>query len=119
MALAIAGIGLLALLRLHLTGLATAQRAAVQTDATFVAQEKTAETSAAGYPPLGSRSGAVERNGTTFEWITNVTEARPQIAPGRTLSGLREIRTTVSWPQGSGRKEVGMTTCTAESRLVE
>ncbi len=119
MALAVAAIGLLALLRLHLTGLATAQLAAVETEATFIAQEKMAEASAVGYPPLGSRSGTVERNGTAFEWRTDVTETHPQIAPGRTLSGLREIRTKVFWTQGSGRKEVCMTTCAAENRLVE
>ncbi len=116
-ALAIAAIGLLALLRLHLTGLATAQLAATQSAAVFVAQEKTAEAGGAGYPPLGSRSGIIERNGTTFEWITRVTEARPQLAPGRILSGLREIRTTVSWAYGSGQKEVEMKTCVAESRF--
>jgi type II secretion system protein I len=118
-ALAIASIGLLSLLRLHLASMATAQAAAIETAAVFVAQEKTTEASTAGYPPLASRSGITERNGMTFEWTTSVTEAHPQIAPGRTLSGVREIRTRVSWPHGSGQKEVQMTTYAAESRFVE
>jgi type II secretion system protein I len=116
-ALALAAIGLLALLRLQLASLATAQLAAAETVAVFVAQERIAEASTTGYPPLGSRSGLVERNGTTFEWITHVTDVRPQIAPGRTQSGLREIRTTVFWSYGSGQKEVQTTTYAAESRF--
>ena len=116
-ALAIASIGLLGLLRLHLIGLATTQAAATQTAAVFLAQEKNAEAGAAGFPQLGSHSGSAERSGVLLEWTTSVTEARPQVAAGQTLSGLREIRTTVSWPQGSGRKDIQMTTYAAESRF--
>ncbi len=116
-ALAIASIGLLGLLRLHLMSMATAQTASTQTTAVFLAQEKNAEAAAVGYPPLGKRSGEAERNGINFAWTTSVTEARPQIAAGRTLSGLRQIQTTVSWPQGSGHKEIQMTTYAVESRL--
>lgn len=118
-ALAIASIGLLGLLRLHLIGLTTAQAAATQTAAVFLAQEKNAEACAAGFPQLGSHSGTAERDGVSFEWTTNIAEARPQVAVGRTLSGLREIRTTVSWSQGSGRKDMQMTTYAAESHFSE
>jgi prepilin-type N-terminal cleavage/methylation domain-containing protein len=111
-ALAIASIGLL-----HLVSLATAQAAALETSAVFVAQEKNAEAAAAGYPQLGTRSGVADRNGISLEWTTSVTEVHPQVAAGRPLSGLRQVQTTVSWSQGSGRKEVQMTTCVAENRL--
>ena len=47
-ALAIASIGLLGLMRLHLIGLNTAQAAAAQAAAVSVAQEKNAETCAGG-----------------------------------------------------------------------
>jgi type II secretion system protein I len=118
-ALAIAAIGLLALLRLHLAGLASVELARAETAAVFIAQEKMAEASAGRYPSLVSQSGVMERDGTTFEWTASVTEARPQVAPGRTASGLREIRTTVSWPHGSGHKEIQMSTYAAESQFVE
>jgi type II secretion system protein I len=118
-ALAIASIGLLGLLRLHVIGLNTAQAAATRTAAVFLAQEKNAEVSTAGFPQLETRSGAVERNGVSFEWTTTVTEARPQVAAGRTLSGLRQIRTSVSWPEGSGNKDIQMTTYAVESRFSE
>jgi prepilin-type N-terminal cleavage/methylation domain-containing protein len=118
-ALAIASIGLLGLLRLNLVGLATARAAAAQTAAVFLAQEKNAEAAAVGFPPLGSHSGSVEREGISFDWTTNVTEARVQLTGGRPLPGLRQIQTTISWPQGTGRKDVQMTTYAAESRFVE
>jgi type II secretion system protein I len=121
-ALAIASIALLGLLRLQVIGLATAQTAAAETDAVFLAQEKIAEVCAVGFPKVGTDAGAVERNGVRFEWTTRVadcrssaTNANRQLIP----SGLREVNAEVSWQRGSGHKSIQMATYAAESRFNE
>jgi type II secretion system protein I len=116
-ALAIAAIGLLGLARLHLMGLNTARAVQTRTAAIFLAQEKITDACAGGYPRLGTQSGVDERDGTQFEWTTSIEETHPQLTAGRNVQGLREVRTTISWPQGSGYKEVRMTTSVAESRF--
>jgi len=69
-ALAIASIALLGLLRLHLLSLATADAAQATTQAVFVAQARIAEASTEGFPRQGTTSGTVERNGQLYTWKT-------------------------------------------------
>ncbi len=118
-ALAIASIALLGLLRLHLLSLATADAAQATTQAVFVAQAQIAEASAAGFPRQGTTTGTIERNGQQFVWRTEVRDvARP--SSGRlTLGGLREVSTTVTWRQASDEKIMTMTTYVADSRIHE
>lgn len=118
-ALAIASIGILGLLRLHLLSMATADAAQATSQAVFVAQEQIAEASAGGYPEHGTDSGTVERNGRQFTWRTEVTDVT---RPGHgefTLNGVREISATVTWRQTSGEKTVKMTTLVADPRIHE
>ena len=56
-ALAVASIALLALLRLQLVAMSTADKAQGLTQAVLVAQGKMAEALSAGYPPVGATSG--------------------------------------------------------------
>ena len=58
-ALAVASIALLALLRLQLVGISTADKARGLTQAVLVAQGKMAETLSAEYPSVGTTSGMV------------------------------------------------------------
>jgi type II secretion system protein I len=117
-ALTIASIALLGLLRLHLLSLATADAAQSTTQAVFVAQAQIAEASAPGFPRQGTTSGTVERNGQQFTWKTEVRDiVRP--GGGLVLSGLREVSATVTWKQASDEKSMTMTTYVADTRIHE
>ncbi|MBN1361750.1 MAG: type II secretion system protein [Sedimentisphaerales bacterium] len=118
-ALAVAAIGLLSLLRLHLSSMATADVAQAQTQAVFLAQEKLAELSAPDYPQRGTDSGVVERNGLRLAWTTEITDAHSRATGGWPLRGLRQVRCTVAWQQGASRKTVQMDTYIADSRTNE
>lgn len=118
-ALAIAAIAVLGLLRLHLINIATADAAQAMAQAVFVAQEKIAEVSAPGYPPQGTESGSVQRNGLNFTWQTEITNVGAQDMGGLVLKDLRRIRTLVTWQEGTNPKKLQMTTYRANSRINE
>jgi hypothetical protein len=119
MALAIASIAVLGLLRLQLISIATADAAQAMTQAVFVAQEKIAEASAPGYPSQGTESGSVQRNSLDFAWRTEITNVGSQDVGGLALKDLRRIRTMVTWQQGASPKSVQMTTYVAKSKINE
>jgi len=129
-ALAVASIALLALLRLQLVGMSTADKAQGMTQAVLLAQGKMAEALRADYPPVGATSGMVAANGDQFTWQVEVTDARlPQAvaADGATHSylpssgrtGLRRLAVEVTWQKGPGDKHVNLTTYLAENGLRE
>ncbi len=118
-ALAVAAIGLLGLLRLHLLSTAVADSALDRTQAVFVGQERTAEVTAGGFPRQGTESGSVERNGRDFAWRTETTNVGSAETGDLKLTGLRQVRTIVRWQTGTGEKEVQMTTYVADSRIHE
>ncbi len=118
-ALAVASIGLLGLLRLHLTSMATADAAQALTQAVFLAQDKLAEVSAPGYPRQMADSGIIERNGLRLTWKTEVADVGSQVISDLAPRGLRQVRATVTWQQGRNRKSVEMTTYVADSRTNE
>lgn len=118
-ALAIASIALLGLLRLHLLSMATADAAQAMTQAVFVAQEQIAEASAGGFPKQGTATGSVERNGQQFTWRTEIKDIARSGHGDFTLNGLREVSAIVTWEQTSGEKTVKMTTLVADPRIHE
>ena len=118
-ALAIAAIALLGLLRLHLVSIASADAAQATTEAVFLAQGKMAEASAQGYPKPGTDSGTAEQNGRRFAWRIEVTDAGSQNIRDLTLRGLRQVRAFVTWEHGGDQKSVQMTTYIADSRTHE
>jgi general secretion pathway protein I len=129
-ALAVASIALLALLRLQLVGMSTADKAQGLTQAVLMAQGKMAEALSGGYPSVGTTSGTVETDGDQFSWQMEVTDARaPQAvtADGATQSylpssgrqGLRKLSVEVTWQKGPGDKHVSLTTYLAENGLRE
>lgn len=118
LALTIASIALLGLLRLHLLSTATADAAQATTEAVFVAQAQIAETLARGFPAQGTTSGAVQRNGQTFTWTTEIRDAGRSdavLAP----KGLREVSVTVAWEPVANGKSLTMTTLVADTRIHE
>lgn len=118
-ALAIASIALLGLLRLHLLSLATADAAQATTQAVFVAQAQIAEASAAGFPRQGTTLGTIERNGQQFVWRTEVRDVARPSGGHLTLNGLREVSTTVTWRQASDEKTLTLATYVADGRIHE
>jgi type II secretion system protein I len=118
-ALAVASIALLGLLRLHLLSMSTADAAWAMTQAVFLAQAKLAEASAPDYPRQGADSGVVEANGLSLTWTTEVTDAGSRASGSLPLKGLRQIRSTVTWQDGANRKSVQMDTYVADSKTNE
>jgi len=118
-ALAIAAIGLLGLLRLHLHSTAAADTAHAMTQAVFVAQEKIAEASTGDFPQRKTDSGTVERNGQDFAWRTEITDVNSRETGNLRLTGLRQVRTIVTWHDGLNKKNIQITTYVADSRIHE
>jgi general secretion pathway protein I len=129
-ALAVASIALLALLRLQLVGMSTADKAQGMTQAVLLAQGKMAEALRADYPSVGATSGMVAANGDQFTWQVEVTDARlPQAVatdgatqsylPSSGRAGLRRLSVEVTWQKGPGDKHVGLTTYMAENEIRE
>jgi type II secretion system protein I len=116
-ALAIVSISLLALLRLHLISINMVDKAQITTQAVLLANEKIAETMAAGYPEKGTDSGSTEKNGLTLNWQTEVTDLRlPQLDKVH-INGLRKILVDITWKQGVSRKQLQTSTYVADRKL--
>ena len=116
-ALAIASISLLTLLRLHLLSMRMVDRAKITTQAVLLAEEKVAETLAGGYPDLASKSGTVEKNGLRLNWRAEVADLQlPQLGETH-VAGLRRIVVDVNWKQGAARKQLQMSTYVADGKL--
>lgn len=118
-ALAVASVGILGLLRLHLLSMTTADAAQATSQAVFVAQERIAEASIGGFPERGTDSGTIERNGRQFSWRTEVKDITRPGHGDFTLHGVREISAIVTWQQTSIEKTVKMTTLVADPRIHE
>ena len=120
-ALAIVSTALLALLRLHLVSVRTADKAEVTTQAVFLAQEKMAEVLSAGYPPVGTKTGTAEIDGRSFTWRTKVADAHPpqQSRSNLRLGRMRQLSVDVTWQTGPGARQVELTTYAAESEIRE
>jgi len=116
-ALAIVSISLLALLRLHIISIRMADTAEITSQAVFLANEKIAETLAAGYPKEGTNCGTVEKNALCLHWKTGVADLRlPQLDEAG-ITGLRKISVAVNWKQGAGSKHLQMSTYVADREL--
>ena len=116
-ALAIVSISLLALLRLHLISVTMVDKAQITSQAVLLANEKIAETVAAGYPKEGTNSGTMEQNGLTLNWQTEVTDLRlPQLDKVH-ITGLRKILVDITWKQGVSRKQLQTSTYVADRKL--
>ncbi len=116
-ALVIVSISLLALIRLHLISISMTETAEITSQAVFLANEKIAETLAAGFPEEGTNSGTVQRNALALHWQTEVTDLQPSHLDGMDIAGLRRIFVDVSWKQGIRRKTLQMSTYVADRKL--
>jgi type II secretion system protein I len=119
-ALAIVSIALLGLLQFHLLTIRVADKAQATTQAVFLAQEKMAETLGAGFPPMGTQSGAVENDGQRFTWRTEVTDASgPQGQLNVRLDRVRKLSVEVACGDNPNDRQVRLTTYVAERKIRE
>jgi len=118
-ALSIASIALLALLKLHLVSTALAEKAELTFQATLLAEGKIAETLAEGYPDLGTTGDIVQHGGTPFHWRTEVADIYPAQISNLNTEGIRIISVEVEWKAGLGNKHLNMSTYVADRRLNE
>ncbi len=116
-ALVIASISLLTLLRLNLLSIGLVDRSQITTQAVLLANEKIAERLAAGYPEPGRKSGTVERNGTKLTWHARVEDVQALQSGDSRITGLRRVLVAVNWKRGAPGKRVQMSTYVADKRL--
>jgi len=116
-ALAIASISMLALIRLHLISINMSDTAELTSQAVFLAQEKIAELLSGGYPEEGTNSGLAEKNALNLLWQTKVTDLRMPVLDKVGITGLRKISADVTWKQGIHHKHLQITTYVADRRL--
>jgi len=116
-ALAIASIALLALLRLHLISIRMTDVAEVTSQAVFLADEKIEESMACGYPEAGTKTGIVEKKGLAFNWQTEIMDVQPSQLEKAKIAGLRKILVDVNWKQGAAQKHLQMSTYVADRKL--
>lgn len=118
LALAIASISLLVLLKLHLVSTVLADRAEVSTQAVLLAYGKIAEALAEGYPNPGVTTGSVQHGSTTFQWHREVADNYPyefnDFYPDLSLKGIRKISININWRAGNADKNLFMSTYVAD-----
>lgn len=116
-ALVIASISLLTLLKLNLLSIKLVDKAQITTQAVLLADEKIAETLAAGYPDQGPRSGTVEKNGLKLNWRTEVADQQLPQLDQKYTTGLRKVAVDVNWKQGAAVRQMQMSTYVADGKL--
>ncbi len=116
-ALAIVSISLLGLIRLHIININMTESAEITSQATLLAQEKIAETFAAGYPKQGSNRGTVQKNALCFNWQTEVTDLHLPQLDQADIFGLRKVSVDINWKQGIRQKHLRMSTYIADRKL--
>lgn len=116
-ALTILSISLLGLIRLHIININMTESAEIISQATFLAQEKIAETFAAGFPNQESNRGTIQKNALSFDWQTEVTDLHLPQFDRTAIRGLRKISVDVNWKQGIRQKNLRMSTYIADRKL--
>lgn len=116
-ALAIVSIALVGLLQLHLVSVRMADTAQATTLAVLLAQEKIAEIVSTGSPAIGTRTGAVEREGSKFQWRATVTSAGSLQSCGLGRDAPQQLCVDVTWRDGMRPRCVQMTTLISDTRI--
>jgi type II secretion system protein I len=116
-ALAIIGIALAGLLRLHLSSLALVERSTATERAGALAENRLAETLAGGYPELGSDAGVEQAGPLTLQWRRNIVEYRPPATASDKLP-LRRVDVEVSWQEGRSPRSVRLSAAVTDRKLL-
>jgi len=115
-ALAVVAIAMVALIRLHLISINMTDSTDVSTQAALLAQEKmtAALSDALSDRPIASQGGDIRQNNRQFNWQSQITDLHLPQLDGSDLTGLRRVRTDVSWKHGRHDKHVTLTTYVAK-----
>jgi len=114
-ALAIMGVALAGLLRLHLSSVAAADKAAGMVQATLLAEAKL--NTFLGSSDISSQplSGTEQYDSLLYRWKTVVEEEQPSGWPMR--KPLQRIDIQVSWGQGRTRRQIKLSTYKALKKV--
>jgi len=115
-ALAVASVWLLAILKLHLTSMRTAGTIEKRTEAVLLAEQVMAEKFSANGPLRSSDCGTAERDGTVFYWRSRTEDARLPLGKKACLSGLKKLVVTVDWGRGRAEKTFELTSYVARQK---
>jgi len=117
-ALSVIAIALVALLHLQVISIRLFDRADRLTRATLLADLKMAEVLSAGYPELGTESGAFDEEDEPreFNWQTTVTDVELEQLEDAGVTGLRRVHVQVSWEESGQSRQVEMTTLVTRKR---
>ena len=113
-ALAILGISLAGLIRLHLASMATADKAESLFQATLLAETKLNKILAEDETRPGTVSGSERRGSAVYQWQAIITREHVAGWPSRTPP--QQIRLQVSWGQGRSRQQIELNTYGAKRR---
>lgn len=117
-ALAVAAIAVVGLLRLHMLSMAAVDKADKTAQALVIAQNKIAELEVRGSSTSGTQSGSIERNRTAFLWQTQVSDLEvPKVPPPADPGHVRKVVVTVRWDHGIGRRDVSLSAILGERRV--
>ena len=116
-ALAIASIALLALIRLHLISTRAVDSARMLSRAAMLADRKMAEILATGYPDRAGKTGVVETNYQQLQWKTNVEEVKPIQLNDAELGDLRKVTVNVTWGQRDHNRNFEIVTYVANRKI--
>ena len=116
-ALAIASIALLALIRLHLISARAVESARMLSQAAMLADQKMAEVLSTGYPERSGRTGVVETGTGQLHWATNVVEVKPRQLNGAEVGDLRKVSVQIDWSGGVDDKCLELVTYVANRKL--
>ena len=116
-ALAIASIALLALIRLHLVSTRAVESARTLSRAAMLADMKMAEILATGYPERAGKTGVEETNNGQLQWTTNVAEVKPTQLNDAELGDLRKVTVNVTWGPGDESKSFEIITYVANRKI--
>jgi general secretion pathway protein I len=113
-ALAIMGIALAGLLRLHLSSVTAADKAAGMVQATLLAEAKLNTFLEAGDASSLPLSGMEQYDSVLYQWNTIVGQEHPAGWPMR--KPLQRIDIQVSWGQGRARQQIELSTYKAREK---
>ncbi len=113
-ALAIAGIGLLALLNLQLASIKVTEQTGLRTRALLLAQEKLAEATSGDLPEIGMTEGET-KEGARLRWRVEVAEAEVDALRQANAPLPRAVTVTITWREGRAGRSLELTTFVAEN----
>jgi len=117
-ALAVVSIALVALLRLDLISINSANQCETMTYAAMLAQGKMAQVNAEGFPAIQSTHGQTLFRQLDLRWKIEVTNLQEAQLPKSDFSPLRRVCVTVNWQNGNSPQNYRLVTYAADRKIL-